>query len=341
MSDNENIDSKLEHAVEETGQIEDSINVALSEEFPKEIVNIVPENLNISVKEDTALKSDETQEQNLPKESAKSPLKEIPELESGITATENKEISSKQEICKAEEKTSTDEVETEELDKKIEGSESAILDTQAVESSLTEVQEDVKDSAVNVLGESISIEESNANKENNDIANPADESIEPMDTCDSQESINLVIDETSNITETKDELSDINKTDEDTNMEEDLKENVTEIENIPAKEYENETTNNSENNKETKSSSESHHKSKDDDVIPIELPPVPIIEIDDEDDMETIKETQTKDDKTSMDVDEILKETVDSKEENTATEVNNVETKTEKVCETNDRSTSS
>lgn len=156
------------------------------------------------------------------------------------------------------------------------------------------------------------------------------EEIEPMDTCDSQESLNLIIDETSNITESKDDVSDNNKTDEDTNMEVELKEDdssaiVKESDNKGQDEQNKQITD--VNEEEKSEDADDSNKFKDDDVIPIEQPPVPIIEIDDEDDIDTTDSNQnlTKEGEqkqTPMDVD-INTETISPTKEISATEKEN------------------
>ena len=176
------------------------------------------------------------------------------------------------------------------------------------------------------VSEKSSIDAENEKKENEIL--PTEE-IEPMDTCDSQESLNLIIDETSNITDNKDDLTDDNKTDEDTNMEVEVKENSSAI----AKD-----SNDKDQNEKEKSETEDGedlNKLKDDDVIPIEQPPVPIIEIDDEDDIEptdciqiSAKESEEK--QTPMDVDEKT-QTVVSENEISSTKNDNDTSKSEKT----------
>lgn len=155
----------------------------------------------------------------------------------------------------------------------------------------------------------------------------ATEEIEPMDTCDSQESLNLIIDETSNITENKDDLSDNNKTDEDTNMEVEFKENCSAITK--------DSNDKGQDEKEKAEDEEDLNKLKDDDVIPIEQPPVPIIEIDDEDDVDPTDSIQTsakesEEKQTPMDVDEKT-QTVVSEKEISSTENDNDTSKSEKI----------
>ncbi|TMW43117.1 hypothetical protein DOY81_011809 [Sarcophaga bullata] len=165
------------------------------------------------------------------------------------------------------------------------------------------VAENLKD-----VKEKSSIDAANETKENEILQA---EEIEPMDTCDSQESLNLIIDETSNITENKDDLSDNNKTDDDTNMEVDIKEHSSAV--IK------ESNDKGQDEKEKDEDEDALNKLKDDDVIPIEQPPVPIIEIDDEDDMEPTDSTKTlakesEQKQTPMDVDEKSQTAVSEKE---------------------------
>ncbi|XP_046809428.1 histone-lysine N-methyltransferase eggless [Lucilia cuprina] len=328
----EGVDSALEPAVEPAlepkavQQIEEPKNIALDEVGPKEVSNLLTEQIDLNVTEQTISKSSDSNEQNM----AISPVKEVPTVEPPVIPTQHLESSTEkkvEDLKNKEETVSAIKAQTsaiEEPVKQTDDVESSKLSQQTAEKSEVETQDDIKDTiAIEQVSHDVaSIESELPIKENIENEIPNTEPIEPMDTCDSQESINLIIDETSNNAETKDELLDNNKIDEDTNMEVDLKKTTTEDQDKTAEESQKNVNTNTEitNEKVTKKeaqSGEDKTKNKDclnktkndDDVIPIEQPPVPVIEIDDEDDMETENKH------TAMDVDKNPKESKVTNEE--------------------------
>lgn len=167
-----------------------------------------------------------------------------------------------------------------------------------------------------------------------------------MDTCDSQESINLIIDETCDITESKDENESPNKTDNDFQMIDDIDKNATEVDKKAKKtltvdgeivdtedmaadsevvsvDNQKESITDDPDKKKSDETSAAN-KSTDDDVITIEQPPMPVIEIDDDDEEPVLKPKDKENEFiTPMEIDDD-KPTETSKKTETAEDTDNL-----------------